>query len=235
MTKEYSYHFYELAIVPEDLHEFLGFENGVVPEPFPDYINETLQKADELCEIRGGYSIFNQLDIDTKNATITINNAVFNPSKIVSTQLKDSKRAALFLCTAGAGITDYANEVSAQGDPMLAYVFDVLGSVTVEKAMDKMETSLKLDLEQVSEGISDRFSPGYCEWSVGEQQLLFSLLPKGFCSISLSDSSLMHPIKSVSGIIGIGPGLKQKGYQCNWCTDTNCLYGKIRRNKKQKK
>jgi len=79
----------------------------------------------------------------------------------------------------------------------------------------------------------DLFSPGYCNWSMAEQQKLFSLLPPGFCGIQLSPSSLMHPIKSVSGIIGIGTSCKQKGYQCEWCNDKDCIYGRIRRQKKR--
>jgi hypothetical protein len=84
-------------------------------------------------------------------------------------------------------------------------------------------------------GISDRFSPGYCDWNVSEQHKLFNLLPESFCGIHLSESSLMNPIKSVSGIIGIGENLKQLGYQCYWCNDPNCIYGKTKRKKMSKK
>ena len=101
--------------------------------------------------------------------------------------------------------------------------------------MYKIQKELELDLRVKNLQISDRYSPGYCEWSVAEQQKLFSLLPENFCGISLSDSSLMTPIKSVSGIIGIGKDLKQKGYQCNWCNDQNCIYGRIKRQKKDLK
>lgn len=97
--------------------------------------------------------------------------------------------------------------------------------------MDKIQKLLEASLQESKLNISDRYSPGYCEWSVAEQAYLFDLLPDNFCGISLSDSFLMDPIKSVSGIIGIGAGLKQKGYQCHWCTDKNCLYGKIKRKK----
>jgi cobalamin-dependent methionine synthase I len=107
-----------------------------------------------------------------------------------------------------------------------------VGSVTVEKAMDKIQEILDTEMQKTGLTISDRYSPGYCDWSVGEQQLLFTLMPKDFCGVSLSDSSLMKPIKSVSGIIGIGKELRQKGYQCDWCSDKNCIYGKIKRQQK---
>ncbi len=231
MLKQFKYTFEELNIIPEDFYELLGFEGNEAPEPFPDYIKEALNQAPALCDIIGGFKIFDSVEISTKNLTIGIEGKVFSPTKTVTTQLKTSSKLALFACTAGAKISEHANKISAESDPLMAYVFDVLGSNMVEKATDKVQASLLEEVQKEGLGITDRYSPGYCEWSVGEQQMLFSLLPANFCGIKLSDSSLMHPIKSVSGIIGIGAGLRQKGYQCEWCTDKNCIYGKIKRKK----
>ncbi len=150
-------------------------------------------------------------------------------------QLKNATQAALFVCTAGAGISAIAKEKAESGDEFLAYVLDVIGSVTVDKAAGKIQEEISANATRAGMGITDPFSPGYCNWSVAEQQKLFALLPPGFCGISLSETSLMSPVKSVSGITGIGKNCKQKGYQCNWCTDRQCIYGKIRRRKKTKK
>lgn len=118
---------------------------------------------------------------------------------------------------------------------MYSYVLDVIGSVIVEKAMDEIQKKLEDDMKLNGLGISDRFSPGYCDWNVSDQHKLFRLLPENFCGIRLSESSLMNPIKSVSGIIGLGENLKQLGYQCHWCNDPNCIYGKTKRKKIAKK
>lgn len=230
MIEEFQYEFDELKIEPKHLHELLGFGENDIPEPFPEYINTVLNEAPNLCNIRGGYKIFKSLTINNTNHTIQIESQNFSPSKIVTTQLKSAKHAALFLCTAGSEISEYAKKISTEHDPILGYVFDMLGSVCVEKATDKIQDALKKNVQQSGLNISDRYSPGYCDWSVAEQHKLFSLLPTDFCGIKLSGSALMHPIKSVSGIIGIGKDLQQKGYQCKWCSDKNCIYGKIKRN-----
>lgn len=231
MIKEFQFNFEDLGIQPEDLIPLLGFDEAIIPEPFPDIINKALKEASGFCKIHGGYKTFETIKIDQKAATIKIEHSTFSPSKIVTTQLKESHSAALFVCTAGEGISNHANNI-LQSDPMLGYIFDIIGSVTVEKAIDKMQKILQTEIQKSGLNISDRYSPGYCDWNVAEQQQLFSLLPNNFCGISLSNSSLMHPIKSVSGIIGIGKNLSQKGYQCQWCTDKNCIYGKIKRKKK---
>lgn len=231
MLKQYQYTFEELNIIPSDFYELLGFGGDEMPEPFSDYIAQVLQEAPALCSILGGFRVFDSVEVNREAVSIQIEKLTFFPSKTVVTQLKNSNKAALFACTVGAGISDRARTISQQGDPMLSYVYDVLGSISVEKSTDKLQANLLHEMKQIGLGISDRYSPGYCDWNVNEQHQLFSLLPQNFCGIQLSESALMHPIKSVSGIIGIGTGLKQKGYQCEWCTDRNCIYGKIKRKK----
>lgn len=232
MIEDFQYSFDELGVVESDIAELLGFDHEVIPEPFPDLIAQGLLKAPDLCSIKGGYKIFESIQINTDNDTIQINDLTFSPSKIVVTQFKNATFLALFVCTAGKRISEYSKQIASEGDSLLSYIFDVIGSLTVEKAMNKIQKTLELKMQENELYISDRFSPGYCEWSVAEQQLLFSLLPNNFCGITLSDSFLMSPIKSVSGMIAIGKGLKQKGYQCHWCNDKSCMYGRIKRQKK---
>lgn len=232
MIKEFQYSFNDLGIVNSDIEELLGFEEGVIPEPFPELIASALSYAPSICNIKGGFKIFNHDEVGIDNQSIRICDQFFNPSKIIITQFIKASSFALFICTAGIEISQHAKEVSKNGDPLLSYVFDVIGSVTVEKATDKIQKSLETECQKMGLHISDRFSPGYCEWSVAEQQKLFSLMPENFCGVSLSASSLMLPIKSVSGIIAIGTDMEQKGYQCHWCTEKNCIYGKIKRQKK---
>jgi hypothetical protein len=70
--------------------------------------------------------------------------------------------------------------------------------------------------------MTNRFSPGYCGWNVKDQFTLFSFFPEKFCGIELTDSALMVPVKSVSGIIGLGENVQKKAYPCDVCTMQNC-------------
>jgi len=71
--------------------------------------------------------------------------------------------------------------------------------------------------------LSNRYSPGYCGWPVSDQHILFSLFPEGFCGIELNGSALMTPLKSVSGVIGIGPALRREEYDCGICDMQDCV------------
>ncbi|MGB5263413.1 MAG: vitamin B12 dependent-methionine synthase activation domain-containing protein, partial [Lutimonas sp.] len=72
--------------------------------------------------------------------------------------------------------------------------------------------------------ITNRYSPGYCDWKVVDQQKLFSFFPENFCGVSLSETSLMRPIKSVSGIVGIGKNVNYLSYICDKCKNLGCVY-----------
>ncbi len=231
MIKEFNYTFEELLLKPEEIEKFIGFEGGASPKPFPELIKSGISMASDMCVLKGGLKILNSVIVDKTNSTVKTEDIIFNPGKIVTARLLQSTQAALFVCSAGEEITSYSKKYSNEGDTLLGYILDSIGSLIVEKATDKMQEWLKNEMVAQGSNISDRFSPGYCNWDVSEQQKLFSLLPPDFCGITLSPSSLMNPIKSVSGIIGIGDKLKQKGYHCDWCKDSNCIYRKINRQK----
>jgi len=72
--------------------------------------------------------------------------------------------------------------------------------------------------------ITNRFSPGYCQWYVSEQSKLFSLMPEDRLTVKLSDSSLMNPVKSVSGIIGIGEKVIFRDHDCLQCGMKDCIF-----------
>lgn len=76
-------------------------------------------------------------------------------------------------------------------------------------------------------GITNRFSPGYCHWNVSDQHKLFSLFDEAPRGVTLTDSALMNPVKSISGVIGICENVKYKDYHCRLCKSKDCTYRKV--------
>ena len=228
MIKTFQYAFKDLDVKINDLAVVMGY--GLeLPEPFPVIIETGMLEASELISLKGGYRLFNELSLNRNDGSVTIGSEKFFPGQIVTTQLRKMTSAALFICTAGERISQRSKELMDAGALMEGYVTDVIGSVAVEKAMDRIAEQLKTEVAYRGLFTSNRYSPGYCNWSVEDQHKLFALFPPDFCGVKLSESSLMHPIKSVSGIIGIGKDVELKDYQCFRCNDKNCIYGKIRR------
>jgi hypothetical protein len=229
--QEYRYRFDDLDISAGIIEKFMGYEPGHSPEPIPDLIDEVFKVAHDHCDIRGGYVIKDDINLLKDEQLLHINGIEFDIKRIISNQLRKIDQIAMFVCTAGQGIGDFSKQLMHEGDFVKGYIVDVVGSEIVESAMDKIQDDLEKQMESTGLHITDRYSPGYCGWSVGEQHKLFSFFPRGFCGITLTPSSLMEPIKSVSGIIGIGESVRRKGYVCNLCEMVNCTY----REKKQPK
>jgi hypothetical protein len=226
MTRTHEFTFASLNVTANDIEEFIGYQPGSSLDAFKDHYESALARAAGVCQIIAGYRLFADIEITRKN--VDIDGTLFSTGGIISGQFKGCTGIAIFVCTAGHGISELAKEMTASGDVVMAYIYDVIGSVCAEKAADKLEVILLEEPDIEGSGISNRCSPGYCGWDVSEQRKLFSLLPQGFCSVTLTASSLMMPIKSVSGIIGYGTDAGKTERPCKQChqADFQCLFHK---------
>lgn len=208
----------------EVLETRLGYPGGQCPEYLRLLIREALQWAMEHCVIHGGLAVTGPVSWRKETHALILGEVELEIQKMLFGQLRKSEAMALFVCTAGAAIGARADELMRQGDFLEGYILDLIGSEIVEAAMDKIQDTLEQDLALTGLHITNRFSPGYCGWRVAEQQKLFSFFPKDFCGVTLTEHSLMQPIKSVSGIIGIGKEVRRKAYACHVCEMAHCIY-----------
>ncbi|MBI9073039.1 MAG: hypothetical protein JEY94_15665 [Melioribacteraceae bacterium] len=223
MIEKYNIEYEKVVVRLSDLERFIGYSGGDIPDLFKDIINEILADIENHVNPTGGYSI-NEASFTSNKNEIVADKLIFTPSQLITARLKKSEKIAAFVCTIGKGITEWANEFLKKGDTLHSYICDVAGSVLVEKTMDIIHADLKLKMADQDLRITNRYSPGYCDWSVAEQQKLFKLLPENFCGITLTETSLMNPIKSISGFIGIGKGVKFSKHDCELCNMENCVY-----------
>ena len=146
----------------------------------------------------------------------------FSLGRIIDGQLRGSDAYACFIATAGQEFETYQQQLKQQGDMVRTYIADALGSVIAERCADRMELALQQSIDKLGWHHTNRFSPGYCGWHVSEQQLLFPLFGGHTCGVTLNASSLMLPIKSVSGIIGLGQNVRRLDYSCGLCDFKQC-------------
>lgn len=212
----------EIAISAGDLEKVLGYELGNTPVFYQEKIKKMWQEAYAKVDIRVGYIIMPPDQFRWQQTVLICGKVKFLSGKIITKQLHNSQTVAVFAGTAGAAFDIWSQQLFDQGDFPEGYIADIMGSEIVEAAIDWLEIKIQGKLEPLSLKTTNRFSPGYCGWNVREQFKLFSLLPQNFCRITLTDSALMVPIKSVSGIIGIGETVEKIGYPCDVCTMKNC-------------
>jgi len=225
----YRFEYNELGIGPLLLERLMGYTDaGSCPEPVSEAIREIMKQAPDLCDVRGGYMISENIVVDREKKQVFSHGHWFSTKKIVTHQLRRSEHAAWFLCTAGEGISGWARKQMGEGDMIAGYAADILANAVVEEAMDRIQEELRVSAEEQGLKITNRYSPGYCDWDIAEQQKLFDFFNGEFLGITISPSSLMHPMKSVSGIIGIGKEVRYNAYTCNLCSEKDCIYRRIR-------
>jgi len=220
-----NFSFSDLNISIHQIGLLIDYDKGENMELISEMIGEVLKEAESACDIRAEYAIWPELKLPEGNAEMQINGIDFGIGKIVRGQLRRSESAAIFLCTAGQ-VGERAKALIHEKDFLKGYIFDIAGSEIVEAAADLMQEHLKNKMAAAGKLITNRFSPGYCGWHVSEQHKLFSLIPENYCGIKLNDSALMEPVKSVSGVIGIGTDVKFMPYTCNFCDMKDCIYRK---------
>jgi hypothetical protein len=222
--EKFTFQYDELNVKTKSLALAMGYSITNIPEMVHAEIDEVIRDGKGLCQIEGGYRIIENPKWMKENTQLELEETSFDIHKIIFNQIKKSTSVAVFACTAGQMILAKSRELINEGDQLRGYTYDVFGSIVVEAAMDLIQDKLRVEMAELGFNISNRYSPGYCGWLVKEQKKLFSLLPDKFCGISLTDSCLMQPIKSVSGIVGIGKEIKFNQYTCKMCDMENCLY-----------
>lgn len=139
---------------------------------------------------------------------------------------------ALFAVTIGRKVSDKISRLFDVADFALASMLDSVASAAAEKGAEFLQHYYLRKLVE-SEGASEqtsvlRYSPGYCGWHISGQKLLFEYLHPGQVGITLRDSFLMEPLKSVSGVFIAGPeGIHNyvDTYPfCSECGDHSCRY-----------
>lgn len=217
---EYKLRFTDLVISREDLYRELGYGEAV-PQPDVLSIVETVwQKAEAVCTPRVCYEILDGEKLDKTH--LRIGDVEFLCGSIITGYLDGVERLVVFVVTAGAEYEAYIHELKASGDLVTEYIADAMGSVIAEACVAGIGRQAEQALIYTGETMTYPYSPGYCGWHIREQAKLFSLLPDTPCGVRLTESSLMMPIKSVSGIYGLGVGIRKQGYACDICGLATC-------------
>ena len=117
----------------------------------------------------------------------------------------EAVKLALFAVTIGHEVSARINELFETRDFALASVLDAVASEATEIAADLVQREFHdLLREQGKLGPSTkllRYSPGYCGWHISGQRALFDTLKPGEIGLTLRESFLMEPLKSISGLI----------------------------------
>jgi hypothetical protein len=205
-----------------------GYPADRVPEYFGAFAESAEREIRERMRIQTGYVVV-RLEIPSRsNQGIRMGQIESIADRRLIGYLGQCTQVAVFLVTLGPGVDTFIQGVQQGGDPLMAFMANHVAALFAEQATEVLHGHIGASFAARGMGITNRYSPGYCNWDVGQQRALFQLFPTGFCGVQLTDSCLMLPMKSVSGIIGVGRGAQVLPYDCGHCSQSDCNYRSIK-------
>jgi hypothetical protein len=131
-----------------------------------------------------------------ENNSVVIDGIRFT-SRVLCVNLEQAHRVFVYLATCGTELEDWANSVD---DPLQQYWSNTIQQMALRAASQALSADLN---ERHQPGRTSSMAPGsLSEWPLSEQRPLFALLGDTVqaTGVRLSESLLMVPTKSVSGI-----------------------------------
>lgn len=214
-TKEYP----EPSVCPREVFRYAGCKQE--DENLAGLLRECLDEARQVLSYRVCYV---ELPV-----TVTGNLCDFGlfsvESKDLVKNLGPCRKAILFAATVGTGYDRLIAKYS-RISPAKAVIFHALGAERVEALCDVFCQDIS---REMGCGSRPRFSPGYGDLPLAVQWEVFSILD---CTrkigISLGDSLLMTPSKSVTAFMGLLDAPQgtdsASQYKCSTCRKVDCMF-----------
>lgn len=212
-----------IAFERSEALRYLGYHGTQQPD---EAVQQSLDRcADELQNVVAPKSVFQAFPL-THPVEGTMKLAdVFIHSKNLSRTLKGCTSVYLMAATLGIDVDRLIARASAvrMSD---AVMYQAIAAAMIEAYCDEVNDVLRQEAERVGLYCRPRFSPGYGDFRIEHQRDFSRLLntPKKI-GLTVTESCLLVPIKSVTALIGLSNSLQpchRKG--CEECDKKDCAF-----------
>lgn len=151
---------------------------------------------------------------------VTLESGTRFNSRDLAAHLKGCEEALLLGATLGsrvdAAIRRLALDSVAEGAAAQA-----VAAALIESYCDEVQA--RFDTGGLAQ--RPRFSPGYGDWDLAEQRLIFPVLNCAkLIGLTLTEGCMMAPSKSVTAVIGLSEDVQCVWNKCMTCGNINCPY-----------
>ena len=227
MTKILKYWEVEdLNITVDDVLRGQGADPEIIRSRSPHLVDNARQAlSDSLARLKPT-ALINDFQVQSlQHNCLQLKGDKQISGSLVSSHLTGAKEVKAVICTVGFKIDQYASKVM-EDDIVRGLAIEGVGSAAIEALAKLICSDVESEAEKRGFQSTIALSPGMNGWGVEEgQPTLFDLLDPSQVGIELTPSNLMVPRKSLSMIIGIGPGLHSDQRLCDFCAmGETCRY-----------
>lgn len=141
--------------------------------------------------------------------------------KMLSKNLENCSSVIIFAATIGVEIDRLIAKYS-RISPSRALILQAIGTERIESLCDEFCKDIE---KEKNMSLTNRFSPGYGDLPLSIQKDIFDILD---CSkrigLTLNDSLIMSPSKSVTAFVGVSNEKIVKINKCSLCNKKDCAY-----------
>jgi hypothetical protein len=189
--------------VPSDETEaarYLGYIKNTPPDSIvSDLIRGSCTQMHELLAPQSVYTVF-PLAHGPDNALAFAGTTLHSVD--LSRNLAECTRVVLFAATIGPQVDALIRRTQLGGKAQAA-VMQAAGAMFIESFVDALNNKIKTAEAGAGHKTHPRYSPGYGDVPLSVQKLFFSVLPCSRIGLTLMDTLIMAPEKSVTAFIGI--------------------------------
>ena len=207
--------FQKLDIQDKDVVEYLRRGKGskrskpkLLSEEYQHLIGIMKAKAQLMLEPKGLFELFDIEEVPVRDCFLEAN------------------KVALAIVTIGDKLPIETSKLMKEGKLVDGVILDAIGSAAAETVANLINDEINNVVSELKLQYSERYSPGYCQWDVKDQQIIFDRLPAEIIGVSLTTAFLMNPIKSISFAVNIGKEILASRWEnrCKFCEIGDCSY-----------
>ena len=191
--------------------QFLGYRGQEMTPELEEQINRCAREVTASCAPKLTYAILDSGDEVVKRLT--------GVSVDLGTLLMGCERVVFMAATVGAGVERLLMRTEIK-NMANAVIMDACAGAAIENICDNFENDLRTSLATEGKYLTDRFSPGYGDLPLDTQRMICLELLKADkrIGLTLTETNIMVPRKSVSAIMGISlRPVKRRAKDCSRC------------------
>lgn len=231
----------EQDVNKREIYRYLGYGKAVPDESIIALVDEVLQQMLTQvkprsvwqtydCMIKGNHVYLKKAQIDwlqnAQKCEYAENDAdVMLSSKHLADNLKSCHKVMLLAATIGIEADKLLHRYEMT-NMAKASIAQACGAACIEAYCNKLQKELMQKAAESGLVLRPRFSPGYGDLPLDTQQLIFQMLD---CAkrlgLTLTDSMLMYPTKSVTAFIGLTTNKEDCHVgKCSQCENVGCEF-----------
>ena len=191
----------EIALTDEDFLEAARYLGYIKSNPPDEHVYNLIKIAcAELFNVFTPKAVFDCFDLKIEEkisfADVSINSAS------LGINLRNCRKVFLVAVTIGPQVDAFIRRTQAL-DSVKASILQAAGAMLAEKTIEFINAQIKDIAVSQNTKCKPRFSPGYGDVPLTIQKDFFRLLPCSKIGLSLMDTLIMSPEKSITAFIGM--------------------------------